>query len=99
KSRIIPREEANRNLGKIRSKIPNEPQLRLIDIENLDLVCCGGTHVQSTTEIGSLFIFEFKKGNEIRYYVGNKAVSVDTSINIDMLILVNELNSPIEKLR
>lgn len=99
KSRIVSREEANKNAGKIRSKIPNEPQVRLMEIENLDLVCCGGTHVQSTTEIGGLFIFEFKKGNEIRYYVGNKAVSVDTSINVDMMILVNELNSPIEKFR
>ncbi|MHA1985441.1 MAG: alanyl-tRNA editing protein [Promethearchaeota archaeon] len=99
KSRIVPREEVKKNIGKIRSRIPNESQVRLMEIENLDLVCCGGTHVHSTTEIGSLFIFEFKGGNEIRYYVGNKAVSVESNINVDMITLVNELNNPIEKLR
>ena len=98
-SKIVPREEANKNSGRIRSKIPNEPQVRLMEIENLDLVCCGGTHVQTTTEIGNLFIYDFKKGNEIRYYVGNRAISMDSSINIDMITLVNDLNTPIEKLR
>jgi len=98
-SKIIPREEAYKNSGKIRSKIPNEPQVRLMEIENLDLVCCGGTHVQITTEIGSLFIYDFKKGNEIRYYVGNKALSMGSSINVDMITLLNDLNTPLENIR
>lgn len=98
-SRIVPREEANKNVKKIRSNIPNEPQVRLIEIENLDLVCCGGTHVQITTEIGNLFIYDFKKGNEIRYYVGNKVLFMASNINIDILSLMNDLNTPIEKLR
>ena len=98
-SKIVPREGVNKITGKIRSNIPNEPQIRLIEIENLDLVCCGGTHVQITTEIGNMFINEFKKGKEIRYYVGNKALTIGSSINIDVLSLMNELNTPIENFR
>ena len=99
KQRIITHEQAEKKAKEIRSKIPDESQVRLIEIENLDLVCCGGTHVQTTTEIGSLFIFEFKKGNEIRFYVGNKALSIEASINVDIITLVNELNTPVEKFR
>ena len=98
-SKIVPREEANKIAGKIRSNIPNEPQVRLMEIENLDLVCCGGTHVHTTTEIGNMFIYDFKKDKEIRYYVGNKALTIGSSINIDMLSLMNELNTPIENFR
>ena len=99
KQRIITHEQAEKRAKEIRSKIPDESQVRLIEIENLDLVCCGGTHVQTTTEIGSLFIFEFKKGNEIRFYVGNKALSIEASINVDLITLVNDLNTPVEKFR
>ncbi|MHA2008777.1 MAG: alanyl-tRNA editing protein [Promethearchaeota archaeon] len=99
KSKIIPRDQAVKISDKIRSKIPNEPQIRLMEIENLDLVCCGGTHVQTTNEIGNIFIFDFKKGNEIRYYVGNKALSMSSRTNIDMLTLINELNTSLEKFR
>jgi len=99
KQKIITHEQAEKRAKEIRSKIPDESQVRLIEIENLDLVCCGGTHVQTTTEIGSLFIFEFKKGNEIRFYVGNKALSIEASINVDLITLVNELNTPVVKFR
>lgn len=99
KQRIITHEQAEKRAKEIRSKIPDESKVRLIEIENLDLVCCGGTHVQTTTEIGSLFIFEFKKGNEIRFYVGNKALSIEASINVDIITLVNDLNTPVEKFR
>ena len=46
-----------------------------------------------------MFIFEFKKGNEIRFYVGNKALSIEASINVDIITLVNDLNTPVEKFR
>ena len=99
KPKIITHEQAEKRAEEIRSKIPDESQVRLIEIENLDLVCCGGTHVQTTTEIGSSFIIEFKKGNEIRFYVGNKALSIEASINIDVINLVNDLNTPVVKFR
>ncbi|KKL14429.1 hypothetical protein LCGC14_2515750, partial [marine sediment metagenome] len=41
----------------------------------------------------------FKKGNEIRFYVGNKALSIEASINVDLITLVNELNTPVVKFR
>jgi len=96
---IIPRTKAQEVADKIRSQIPNEPQVRLLEIENLDLVCCGGTHVQNTTEIGSLFVYDFKKGNEIKYYVGNKAILNSSNININLINLSNSLNIPILKVR
>ncbi|MHA2037357.1 MAG: alanine--tRNA ligase-related protein [Promethearchaeota archaeon] len=98
-SRIVPQENAKKLAPNIRSIIPNESDVRLMDIQNLDLVCCGGTHVQTTNEIGNLFIFDFKKGNEIRYYVGNEALSLTSNINIDLMSIVNKLNSPLEKFR
>lgn len=96
---IIPYTKAQEITDKIRSQIPNEPEVRLMEIENLDLVCCGGTHVQNTTEIGSLFIYDFKKGNEIRYYVGNKTILNSSNININLINLANSLNIPILKVR
>ena len=99
KPKIITHELAEKRAKEIRSKIPDESQVRLIEIENLDLVCCGGTHVQTTTEIGSSFIIEFKKGNKIRFYVGNKALSIEASINIDVINLVNDLNTLVVKFR
>ncbi|MFX1278030.1 MAG: alanine--tRNA ligase-related protein [Promethearchaeota archaeon] len=95
---IIEYEQAKKRASKIRSKIPNETEIRLIEIENLDLVCCGGTHVQNTVEIGNIFIYDFKKGTEIRYYVGNKAVATSSDLNVELINLVNSLNVPILKL-
>jgi alanyl-tRNA synthetase len=96
-SKIVPKKEAETIAERIRSNIPKEPQVRLMEVENLDLVCCGGTHVQSTNEIGNLFIFDFRKGNQIKYCLGKKAISMGSSINVDVITLVNELNTPIEK--
>jgi len=99
KSKIIPRKEAEKASEKIRSVIPIESQVRLMEIEDLDLVCCGGTHVNNTTEIGILFIYEFKKGNEIRYVVGNKALEISSNMDLDLIALANEINSPVTKLK
>jgi len=70
-----------------------------MEIEGLDLVCCGGTHVRNTSEIGEIFIYDFKKGTEIKYYVGNKALLASSINNIDMITLVNKLNTPIGNLK
>jgi Ser-tRNA(Ala) deacylase AlaX len=94
---IFSRKEAEKNSGKIRSAIPDDPNIRLIEIEDLDLVCCGGTHIKNTTEIGKIYLYDFKKGTEIRYFVGNKALLASSKSNIDFIILANALNSPLEK--
>jgi alanyl-tRNA synthetase len=98
-SKIVPREEAENLSEKIRSTIPNESQVRLMEIEGLDLVCCGGTHVKNTSEIGEIFIYDFKKGTDIKYCVGNKALIAVSNINVDLITLVNKLNNPIENLK
>lgn len=97
KSELKSHKEADKIAGKIRSKIPDEPQVRLIKIQDLDFVCCGGTHVKNTTEIGFIYLYDFKKGNEIKYYVGNKALQLSSTNNIDILLIANDLNTPITK--
>jgi alanyl-tRNA synthetase len=96
---IIPYNQAREITNKIRSQIPNEPEIRLIRIENLDLVCCGGTHVRNTVEIGNIFVYDFKKGTELKFYVGNKAVLNSSNNNINQINLANKLNISILKLR
>ncbi|MFX0004710.1 MAG: alanyl-tRNA editing protein [Promethearchaeota archaeon] len=98
-SRIISKFESEKFPDKIRSEIPDEEKIRLVEIKYLDLVCCGGTHVRDTTEIGPIFVYEFKKGNEIRYVVGNKAIEMSSNIDIDLIALANNINSPIVKLK
>ena len=96
---IISDKEAEKIAEKIRSAIPDESKIRLMEIEDLDMVCCGGTHIKDTTEIGKIYIYDFKKGNEIRYFVGNKALMMSSNNNIDLVSLANELNSPLEKIQ
>ncbi|MFX1380533.1 MAG: alanyl-tRNA editing protein [Promethearchaeota archaeon] len=99
KASIITHAETNEISNKIRSTIPEEPLIRLMEIKDLDLVCCGGTHVKNSIEIGQIFIYEFKKGNEIRYTVGNKALEMSSNLNIDLITLANDINSPIFKFK
>jgi len=97
KPNIISDKEARKSSKKIRTVIPDESKIRLMEIEDLDLVCCGGTHIKNTNEIGKLYIYDFKRGNEIRYYVGDKSLLMSSNDNVDMINLANRLNSPLEK--
>jgi len=45
----------------VRSEIPKKDKIRLIKIDDLDLVCCGGTHLKKSTEIGPVILTDFKK--------------------------------------
>ncbi len=96
-ARVISNKEADKITERIRSAIPDESKIRLIEIKDLDLVCCGGTHIQNTIEIGRIDIYEFKKGTEIRYFVGNKALLQGSKINLGLVSLANQLNSPLAK--
>jgi alanyl-tRNA synthetase len=98
-TKVIPYNQAKEKASEIRSQIPNESEIRLIEIENLDLVCCGGTHVQNTTEIGKIFIYDFKKGIEIKYYIGKKALLNSSTFNVNSLRLSNNLNIPLFKIQ
>ncbi|MFX1569224.1 MAG: alanine--tRNA ligase-related protein [Promethearchaeota archaeon] len=94
---VMSNKVAKKESAKIRSAIPDESNIRLMEIENLDLVCCGGTHIKNTIEIGKVYIYDFKKGNEIRYFVGNKALMMSSENNINIIELANRINSPLEK--
>jgi len=61
-------------------KIPaaEREKLRLIDIENFDLNACGGTHVRSTGQIGSILIRKTEKvrqGVRVEFVCGMRAVA------------------------
>jgi alanyl-tRNA synthetase len=61
-------------------KIPaaEREKLRLIDIQNFDLNACGGTHVRSTGQIGSILIRKTEKvrqGVRVEFVCGLRAVA------------------------
>lgn len=74
--RILPREEAFRIPDLIRTKINLLPegirQVRVVEIEGLDLQADGGTHVHNTSEVGQIRIVDYKSKGKI-----NKRIYVD----------------------
>ena len=62
--RILPREEAFQIPDLIRTKInllpPHITEVRVVEIEGLDLQADGGTHVANTREVGRVRIPEYK---------------------------------------
>ena len=74
--RNIPRDEAFQIPDLIRTKINLLPghisEVRVVEIEGLDLQADGGTHVQNTSEVGKIRISDYKsKGRE------NKRIYLD----------------------
>lgn len=67
--RILPREEAFQIPDLIRTKINLLPehikQVRVVEIEGLDLQADGGTHVDNTEEVGPLRIVDYKSKGRI----------------------------------
>jgi len=96
---IIPQNEIGKFKDKIRGILPDEKQIRTVGIQSIDLVCCGGTHVKNTTEIGPLFIYDFKKGKDVKYYIGTKAIVMLTNINLELVNISNFLNISIRNIR
>ena len=82
----------------IRSEIPEKEEVRLIKIDDLDLVCCGGTHLNKSIEIGPVILTDFKKGTNIKYYVGKKALDLISSLNVDLINLSDNLNTVLVKI-
>ena len=66
---ILPREEAFQIPDLIRTKInllpPHITQVRVVEIEGLDLQADGGTHVSNTAEVGPLRIVDYKSKGRI----------------------------------
>ena len=97
-TKIYQEDELSKIPDQVRSEIPDKNEIRLIKISDLDLVCCGGTHLKNSTEVGPVIITDFKKGFEIKYHVGNKALELLSLINMGMLQLSESLNTPVFKL-
>jgi misacylated tRNA(Ala) deacylase len=72
---ILPREEAFKIPDLIRTKINLLPegiqQVRVVEIEGLDLQADGGTHVSNTAEIGRIRVVDYKSKGKInkRIYI------------------------------
>jgi len=72
---ILPREEAFKIPDLIRTKINLLPegiqQVRVVEIEDLDLQADGGTHVRNTSEIGRIRVMDYKSKGKInkRIYI------------------------------
>jgi misacylated tRNA(Ala) deacylase len=68
-SRILPREEAFQIPDLIRTKINLLPEsikeVRVVEIEGLDLQADGGTHVRNTSEVGTIRIANYKSKGRI----------------------------------
>jgi misacylated tRNA(Ala) deacylase len=75
KVKILPRQEAFQIPDLIRTKINLLPegieQVRVVEIEGLDLQADGGTHVRSTAEVGRIRVVDYKSKGKInkRIYV------------------------------
>jgi misacylated tRNA(Ala) deacylase len=67
--RVLPREEAFRIPDLIRTKInllpPEIQQVRIVEIEGLDLQADGGTHVANTREVGPIRVTGYKSKGRI----------------------------------
>lgn len=75
--RFVTQEEA-RGLG-LRKLPPGEKdELRLIDIRDFDLSACGGTHVESTAQIGGVLLRKTEKvrhGWRVEFVCGKRALA------------------------
>lgn len=73
--RILPRAEAFQIPDLIRTKINLLPEgiaeVRVVEIDNLDLQADGGTHVRNTSEVGTIHVTDYKSKGKInkRIYV------------------------------
>jgi misacylated tRNA(Ala) deacylase len=69
KTEILPREQAFQIPDLIRTKInllpPAIQEVRIVEIEGLDLQADGGTHVKNTSEVGPIRIVDYKSKGKI----------------------------------
>jgi alanyl-tRNA synthetase len=75
--RFVPRDEAGK-LGLRKLPPAERDELRLIDIHDLDLSACGGTHVSQTGQIGCVLLRKTEKvrqGWRVEFIAGQRAVA------------------------
>ncbi len=93
-TKVVHRDEIDNEEKQIRGKIPEQGKVRLVELKNYDLICCGGTHVKNTSEIGPIFVYEFNKGTNFKFIVGSKALNQLTTDNYRILNYGRNLNLP-----
>ncbi len=79
--RTVTRAEADALLaaGQLRKLPEREGDIRLIEIDGVDLNACGGTHVRSTGQIGGLMLRSVEKvrqGLRVEFVCGLRAVAM-----------------------
>ena len=75
--RFVSQQEA-RSLGLRKIPPVERDQLRLIEVDDFDLTACGGTHVASTGQIGSILLRKTEKtrqGWRVEFVCGRRAVA------------------------
>ncbi len=60
--------------SKIRGKTSDEKRVRMIQLGDFDLVCCGGVHVKKLAEVRGIFL-ETVKNRVIKLYTGEKGIN------------------------
>jgi alanyl-tRNA synthetase len=76
--RYVSRAEAEK-LGLRKLPPADRDELRLIEIEDFDLSACGGTHVNSSGQIGSILLRKTEKvrqGTRVEFVCGDRAVRI-----------------------
>jgi alanyl-tRNA synthetase len=61
----------------LRKETKRDGEIRLVEIEGLDLCACGGTHVRATGEIGAVLlrkVEKVKQGMRVEFVCGHRAV-------------------------
>ena len=109
--RTIPRHEAEMLLaaGTLLKLPEREGDIRLIEIEDVDLNACGGTHVQSTGQIGGLLLRgteRVRQGVRVEFVCGLRAAvtarqDLGTLIRAGALLSVSrsEVSDAVERLQ
>jgi Ser-tRNA(Ala) deacylase AlaX len=96
---VSPRERAVADFaGRIRGEMSPEDPVRIVEIKDLDIMCCGGTHVKDTDEIGPIIVTKFKAGREIKFVVGNEAMVLLAKVNAGAISAAATLNKDILQL-
>ena len=75
--RFVTRDEAA-NLGLRKIPVADREELRIIDIRDVDVSACGGTHVQQTGQIGCILLRKaerVRQGWRVEFVAGQRAVA------------------------
>ena len=93
----------------LRKASAREGRLRLVDIEDVDLSACGGTHVSRTGEVGAIGVLRverYKGGSRLEFACGGRAVHAFRQLRDAVIgatqrlsVLPGELPSAIDRLQ